>query len=103
MLNPEQKAAAANLLDNVRNTLINNSAARSVAGGVGGYLGGQIAGAVANTILPNQFDVDPNLLAGLGAGYGAFHPQANAMLERAMARRAGGDGFAGQTVTVVPG
>ncbi len=102
MLNPQQKAAASNFLDSVRTTLINSPTARSVAGGAMGYLGGQAAGAVANTILPNQYDIDPNLLAGLSAGYGAFHPQANAMLERAIARRMGGGDFNGPTVTVVP-
>lgn len=81
--------------------VLGNPYARSAAGAVGGYAVGQLAGAAANTILPDQFDVDPNLLAGAGAlagGQTMYGGPGMKLFERAMSKYGPGPKYQQMTI-----
>ncbi len=74
MLDPKQKVAATNLLNNVRNMLLESPAAQrgtqALLSAGAGYLGANLA----NTIIPDQYDINPLLAASVAAVGGGVFP-----------------------------
>lgn len=74
MLDPKQKVAATNFLNNVRNMLVESPVAHRATNALVGAGAGYLGANLANTIIPDQYDINPLLAAGVGAVGGGVFP-----------------------------
>jgi len=74
MLDPKQKVAATNLLNNIRNMLLESPVAHRATNALVGAGAGYLGANLANTIIPDQYDINPLLAAGVGAVGGGVFP-----------------------------